>query len=140
MTRRALFISPYNAVTCGADGTVRLFSYAARRQLFSTVFAAPATFLAVAPLHVDRAGRAAVVGFDDGVVRVLRRCADSWKLIGCVKPHKQAVTAAAYSPSGRTLATASADATAGALSTTITRPTLISSSSSARLYDHSLSG
>jgi len=46
MTRRALFVSPYNAVTCGADGTVRLFSYAARRQLFSTVFAAPASFLA----------------------------------------------------------------------------------------------
>jgi len=76
----------------------------------------------------------------DGVVRVLRRCADSWKLIGCVKPHTAAVTAAAYSPSGATLATAAADATAGGFFRTITRPTLISSSSPARLHEHSLSG
>jgi|AntAceMinimDraft_5_1070358.scaffolds.fasta_scaffold100825_1 WD40 repeat protein len=65
----------------------------------------------MAPLHVDPSGRTALVGFADGVVRVVLRCADAWKLVDCIKPHRRAVTAAAYSPSGAALATASIDGT-----------------------------
>ena len=39
-------------------------------------------------LSSDVDSRHCIVGFDDGTVRVLKRCLDGWKLISAVKPHK----------------------------------------------------
>ena len=98
-----------HAVTIGADGTVRVFAYAERREVFQSRFSAPATALHRASLKIDESGRTFVVGFEDGVVRVVLRCADRWKLVGCVKPHNRRVTALGYNPKGDALATGSAD-------------------------------
>ncbi|KAG8464582.1 hypothetical protein KFE25_009950 [Diacronema lutheri] len=103
--------SPYDhfAVTAGADGTVRLWDYVAHRMLVKQGFAAAATRLALTPKSVDAEQRTVAVGFADGTVRVLQRCADSFKLVGAFKPHAAAVTVLAYSPSGHQFATAGAD-------------------------------
>ena len=55
------------------------------------------------------ASRRVAVGFGDGVVRVLLRCADEWKLAAVAKPHKAAVTGLAYTPDATMLVTASVD-------------------------------
>jgi hypothetical protein len=47
---------------------------------------------------VDPEYRTILVGFEDGVVRALRRYADSFKLIQVLKPHKTAVASIAISP------------------------------------------
>ena len=98
-----------HAVTVGQDGTVRVFAYVEKREVYAARFNAPATSLALAPARVDEESRVHVVGFDDGVVRVLLRCADRWKLLDCVKPHDERVTCALYAPKGAFLATGSHD-------------------------------
>ena len=98
-----------HAVTVGQDGTVRVFAYGEKREVYAARFNAPATSLALAPARVDEESRVHVVGFDDGVVRVLLRCADRWKLLDCVKPHDERVTCALYAPKGAFLATGSHD-------------------------------
>ena len=111
------FTTSDHAVTCGADGTVRCFDYVGKRELFSVKSCAPASTNSLLPSHVDRTGRCVIAGYDDGVVRVLRRCADGWRLVDCVKPHRDEVTTTAYSPNGRTLATGSVDGAVFFLST-----------------------
>lgn len=98
-----------HAVTVGQDGTVRVFAYVEKREVYAARFNAPATSLALAPARVDEESRVHVVGFDDGIVRVLLRCADRWKLLDCVKPHDERVTCALYAPKGAFLATGSHD-------------------------------
>ena len=98
-----------HAVTVGQDGTVRVFAYVEKREVYAARFNAPATSLALAPARVDEESRVHVVGFEDGVVRVLLRCADRWKLLDCVKPHNKRVTCALYAPKGAFLATGSHD-------------------------------
>ena len=90
-----------HVITAGEDGSVRVFAYAEKRQVFAARFDAPATALSLAPPAVDEEGRVAIVGFGDGVARALLRCADAWKLVDAVKPHVGAVTCAAYAPAAR---------------------------------------
>ena len=90
-----------HVITAGEDGSVRVFAYAEKREVFAARFDAPATALSLAPPAVDAEGRVAIVGFGDGTARALLRCADAWKLVDAVKPHVGAVTCAAYAPAGR---------------------------------------
>jgi WD40 repeat protein len=90
-----------HVVTAGEDGSVRVFAYAEKREVFAARFDAPATALSLAPPAVDEEGRVAIVGFGDGVARALLRCADAWKLVDAVKPHVGAVTCAAYAPAAK---------------------------------------
>ncbi|KAK3256942.1 hypothetical protein CYMTET_33952, partial [Cymbomonas tetramitiformis] len=98
-------------VTAGVDGTVRLWDYVATRMLYSRKFLTPCSVMCMVPEVVDPTGRQVAVGFEEGTVRILSRCADEWKLIVCLKPHKSAVTVLAFSPDGNILATASKDKT-----------------------------
>ena len=99
----ALEASPISdhVITAGEDGSVRVFAYAEKRELFAARFNAPATTMSCAPPAIDPERRVVVVGFGDGVARVLLRCADAWKLIDAVKPHNGAVTCAQYAPASR---------------------------------------
>mmetsp|Transcript_10653 Transcript_10653/g.18263 ORF Transcript_10653/g.18263 Transcript_10653/m.18263 type:complete len:781 (+) Transcript_10653:113-2455(+) len=99
------------AVTVGHDGTVRLWDYVATRLVYTRKFNSGGTCLCMVPYGLDPEGRQFAVGFEDGVVRVLARCADEWKLYGAFKPHKGAVTVIAYAPDLSMLATASNDET-----------------------------
>jgi hypothetical protein len=40
------------------------------------------------PVSVDAQQRTTVLGFDDGSIRLLGLCADGWRLLAAVKPHK----------------------------------------------------
>ena len=85
-------------ITAGDDGTVRVFDYVHKTETCARRFAGSATALQLAPTNVDESGRAAVVGFGDGVVRVLLLCRDGWKLTCVVKPHNGTVTCVQYAP------------------------------------------
>ena len=65
----------------------------------------------MAPAYVDGSQRTVIAGFDDGVVRILLRCSDGFKIVDCFKPHNKRVTVAKFSPDGSVLATGSADGT-----------------------------
>jgi hypothetical protein len=51
-------------------------------------FSSRATCMGMLPVSVDAQQRTAVLGFADGSVRLLRLCADGWRLLAAVKPHK----------------------------------------------------
>jgi hypothetical protein len=44
--------------------------------------------MAMLPMSADPQQRTAVLGFSDGSVRLLQLCADGWRLLAAVKPHK----------------------------------------------------
>ena len=100
-----------HAVTAGSDGTVRLWAYAEKREVYRHKFCAGCTFVQMAPAYVDGSQRTIVAGFDDGVVRILLRCSDGFKVIDCFKPHSKKVTVVRFSPDGNVLATGSSDGT-----------------------------
>ena len=87
-----------HAVTAGSDGTVRLWAYAEKREVYRHKFCAGCTFVQMAPAYVDGSQRTIVAGFDDGVVRILLRCSDGFKVIDCFKPHSKKVTVVRFSP------------------------------------------
>ena len=117
------------AATCGVDGTVRIWDFLTKNPLEMARFPRPAHCLQWANDHVDPAGHTVVVGFSDGVVRVLvrdprgdgARCdADrglggsfdgegSLRRAQTLKPHDGGVAGLAYSPNGKLLATIGKD-------------------------------
>eukprot|EP01012_Entosiphon_sulcatum_P026263 TRINITY_DN3167_c0_g1_i1.p1 TRINITY_DN3167_c0_g1~~TRINITY_DN3167_c0_g1_i1.p1 ORF type:complete len:1748 (+),score=500.61 TRINITY_DN3167_c0_g1_i1:141-5384(+) len=99
------------AITGGSDGTVRLFDYVAGREIFHSRFSAGTSCLYYFPLHLDPEGRTFVVGFANGVVRVLRRCADAFSLVAVMKPHTGEISSLTYSSDGAILVTCSKDQT-----------------------------
>ncbi|KAG7399994.1 Cilia- and flagella-associated protein 44 [Phytophthora boehmeriae] len=140
-TGRAMGIacSPYEhlAATCGEDGSVRAWDYASGTCLM-TIFPeqdiadeseqtsknecttlSAATTIAWVPssaaviTNAVPTSRQVVVGFDDGVMRVLLMDVDhrAWVRINVFKPHSKCVTCVAYSHSGISFVTASADGT-----------------------------
>lgn len=113
------------AATCGVDGTVRIWDFLTKQPLESGQFLRPARCIQWANDHVDPAGHTIVVGFSDGVVRVLVRDlgegqgAQTGDTIGdgmrqlrraqTLKPHDRGVVTVDYSPNGKLLATAGED-------------------------------
>ncbi len=65
--------------TAGDDGTVRCWDYVDRTILFTARHTQPATVLRWVPRALDGSGRCVVVGFADGVARVLLRAKSEWK-------------------------------------------------------------
>jgi WD40 repeat protein len=97
----------YTAVTAGQDGTVRAWDVLGGEQMYSRGFNAPVTSLLWAPASSDRECRTIIAGFGDGVLRVLRRFKDSFKLVTVLKPASTALVGLALSPDGGCIATAS---------------------------------
>ena len=103
----------HHMVTAGQDGSVRVYNYTQNttKSLFEVSFPTPATVISGVPKSVDPSGRIVVVGFEDGVVRVLLRCLDGFKILYVGKPHKDAVTAVCVSPDGTYCVTGARDKT-----------------------------
>lgn len=97
------------AVTAGQDHSLRCWDVLQGEQLYTRTFNAAATALLWAPASVDEEQRILLAGFEDGVVRVVKRYKDCFKLHHTFKPHTCAVTQLSVSPDGRMLATASDD-------------------------------
>ncbi|QDZ25480.1 hypothetical protein HOP50_17g80200 [Chloropicon primus] len=111
----------HHMVTAGEDGSVRVYNYTqdTTKSLFEISFPVPATALTGVPKSSDPSGRIVIVGFEDGVVRVLLRCLDGFKTLYVGKPHKDAVTSACVSPDGSYCVTGSKDKTLFFFSTKI---------------------
>jgi WD40 repeat protein len=107
----ALASSPLDhfAATSGADGTVRCWDYVDKKELFRTKYPCGASCMIWAPLNIDNSAKTIVVGFNNGVIRVLLRTPTTWKMLRVMKPHTARVNDIAYSPDGRYLASAGAD-------------------------------
>ncbi|KAL7678951.1 putative WD40/YVTN repeat-like-containing domain superfamily, WD40-repeat-containing [Plasmopara halstedii] len=124
--------SPYEhlAVTCGEDGSVRAWDYTSEPgRCIMVVFperfndyghtSVAASTIAWVPNSaailndVLPVSRQVVVGFDDGLVRVLLMDVDNyaWVLVNVFKPHSKRVTCVTFSHSGSAFATASTDGT-----------------------------
>jgi len=101
-------VGPFVA-TAGADGTVRLHNIDDKHTLYSHSFPQPCTCLQWAPPVVDQSATTVIVGFKDGVVRILQQLRDCWHLQHVIKPHTQSVTATAFSRDGKYLATCAPD-------------------------------
>ncbi|KAK9811670.1 hypothetical protein WJX72_008037 [[Myrmecia] bisecta] len=111
ITGLATLACSHQAVTIGADGSVRLHDYRSRKLLYKRTFNQAALCLCLVPASLDPSGRTLLVGFADGMLRCLLRCADDWKLAAACKPHKGAIRVVALSPDNKLLVTASEDST-----------------------------
>lgn len=103
--------SSYTAMTCGVDGTLRVWDIAKGEAICTKTFGSAARCMSWAPAAVDSERRTVLVGFDDGCVRVVKRFSQSLQLHYAFKPHNKPVTQLAVSPDGAMLATGSADGT-----------------------------
>ncbi|KAF0980688.1 hypothetical protein FDP41_013171 [Naegleria fowleri] len=111
------------AVTGGEDGTVRLFDYFwAKKEVYSSRFSSGVSKLIWNPPHVDLDGLTITVGFNDGSLRLLKRCEDCFCLMKVVKPHKKRINDFCYSNGSNWLATCSEDCTIFFLNSTTYEP------------------
>ncbi|XP_034144335.1 cilia- and flagella-associated protein 44 isoform X2 [Esox lucius] len=112
--------------TTALDRSVRIFDFLAKEELTTSWFKQGGTTLTWAPRLVNPSGGLVVVGFEDGVVRLLElynpqslrviaghsRDGDAeLRLKQAFKPHSAPVTAMAYERNGEILATGSMDCT-----------------------------
>jgi WD domain, G-beta repeat len=95
----------YNMITCGADGSVRCWDAAQKQLLAVRHFPAAATCLEWVTKTLF------LVGFSDGVTRLLRRTKAGIQLIQSFKPHSVAVKQICFAPDKTTLATCAQDNT-----------------------------
>ncbi|KAL0968428.1 hypothetical protein UPYG_G00266720 [Umbra pygmaea] len=112
--------------TTALDRSVRIFDFLAKKELTTSRFKQGGTTLTWAPSLVNPSGGLVVVGFDDGVVRLLELYnTESLRVVAgrshnedaelrlkqAFKPHNAPVTAIAYERNGEILATGSMDCT-----------------------------
>ncbi|XP_072821342.1 cilia- and flagella-associated protein 44 isoform X1 [Vicugna pacos] len=124
----ALAVSPltYLMATTGLDCSVRLYDFSSKTPLLQMKFKQGGTALIWVPRLVSYTGGQIIVGFEDGVVRILdlydpkgltifvgrKRILDAdIRLKKAFKPHTAPVTALAYDRDGEILATGSKDKT-----------------------------
>uniref|UniRef100_A0A8C1KAY5 Cilia- and flagella-associated protein 44 n=1 Tax=Cyprinus carpio TaxID=7962 RepID=A0A8C1KAY5_CYPCA len=118
--------SSHLMATTALDSSVRVFDFLSKKELTICRFKQGGTTLTWASDMVNTAGGLLVVGFDDGVVRLLElyntqslhmvagrtRSGDAeLRLRQALKPHNAPVTAIAYERTGKIMATGSTDST-----------------------------
>ncbi|XP_004436632.2 PREDICTED: cilia- and flagella-associated protein 44 [Ceratotherium simum simum] len=124
----ALAVSPltYLMATTALDCSIRIYDFASKTHLAQMKFKQGGTALAWVPQLVSYTGAQIIVGFEDGVVRILelydpkgltvfagrKKILDAdIRLKQVFKPHTARVTALAYERDGEILATGSKDQT-----------------------------
>lgn len=101
-------------VSCGVDGTIRVVDLKSSRRAASQLFNAPCSCMLWAPPEIDPQQRTLLVGFADGVVRVvaLEGSGDSINHVAlkhAFKPHSASVDAMRLTPSADRLVTTCKD-------------------------------
>lgn len=82
-------LSLFSSCQAGDDGSLKAIDYVDGVVNFSRKFNAALTRLVWLPKEYDAEQRTLVAGFADGVIRLLIRCSDGFKLISVLKPHKR---------------------------------------------------
>eukprot|EP00981_Chlorochromonas_danica_P000742 scaffold167_cov168-Ochromonas_danica.AAC.9 len=100
--------------TCGSDGVVRCIDYVYRKEIATRSFDCPATTLKWLDTSLDALASSFIVGFEDGIVRVLsigRALTGRLAILRRVafKPHNAALVDISFSESGRYVATSGKD-------------------------------
>ena len=110
--------SEHIVITCGSDGSVRCWDYHLGVLLFSEQYPVPARALKWVPLTVDPTARTVVVGFQDGIIRVLKLVEKSkgepyngFKRKMVFKPHNSPILDLSFSPNSPIFASTSGDGT-----------------------------
>ena len=106
--------------TVTSGGSLRAWSACDGARVATRDFDVAPSCLEWMPRSADRDQSGVVVGFEDGVLRVMRLAAAgageggalAWQREAVIKPHNAEVTCARYSPDGTLLATTAADSTA----------------------------
>lgn len=75
-------------MVCWRTLQVRLYEFKKDGEIFKRKFNGSCTVIMWLPLKVDPSGQSVVVGFRDGVIRVLTKTRNKWRLTLAVKPHK----------------------------------------------------
>ncbi|KAF5894355.1 cilia- and flagella-associated protein 44 [Clarias magur] len=106
--------------TTGLDGSVRVFDFLSNKEIAVSRYRQGGSSLTWCPRTVSDSEGLLVVGFEDGVVRLLELCPQRTQLVArstlsklhlkqAFKPHDASVTAISYKPNGQILATGSVD-------------------------------
>jgi len=100
--------------TAGKDGTVRCWDIASKKLLTTKTFSSSCSSLRWLPTTLDSTAKQILVGFGDGIVRLLMlgendECKATWARKMVFKPHNGAVTDMRFNDQGTLLATAGKD-------------------------------
>lgn len=81
-----------NCITVGSDGYVRLWDYVNNRKFYERRFPAEATVIEWLPFTKRNQARVVVVGFSNGILRMLLLKEDGFFLLKAMKVHSSPIT------------------------------------------------
>ncbi|KAJ9448631.1 hypothetical protein DIPPA_70151 [Diplonema papillatum] len=97
----------YVCATGGQDGTLRLWAFLNKKELYTESYSSGLTCLHWVPLKFDKSGSLLVVGFANGILRVVRRTQTAFELCCAWKPHTESIRAFAFNEDYTWVATVS---------------------------------
>lgn len=117
-----LATSPFSThvATLGEDGRLHIYDYKTKKLLFFKQYPAKGRAIIWLPISVDPSGVCIILGFDDGIIRLVVAdltletydpIEEYVKLIQVVKPHEQSITKLSINQSKTILVSGSEDST-----------------------------
>ena len=100
-----------NVFSSSLDGSLRVWDLLNSNIINNRKFNNPITSISSIPASLDSESSCVMLGFSDGVIRLIKRTKSKLALIGAWKPHTQAVRHIAFSMDNTRMATAGDDNT-----------------------------
>eukprot|EP01060_Flectonema_neradi_P013772 TRINITY_DN2049_c2_g1_i1.p1 TRINITY_DN2049_c2_g1~~TRINITY_DN2049_c2_g1_i1.p1 ORF type:complete len:1746 (+),score=479.29 TRINITY_DN2049_c2_g1_i1:57-5294(+) len=99
----------YCCATGGVDGTLRLWSFLHKKELYHSRYSSGFSTLHWVPLEHDKSGTLLVAGFSCGLIRVIKKTKTCFVLCSVWKPHTCRVTSVSFDEKYEWAATTSED-------------------------------
>ena len=105
-----------HVATLGEDGRLYIYDYVEKQMIFYHQFIAAGSDIIWLPVSVDPTGAVIILGFSDGVVRVISfnykvQSFEQFQLVQAVKCHCKPITKISINPKGSIFVSASEDST-----------------------------
>jgi cilia- and flagella-associated protein 44 len=105
-----------HVATLGEDGRLYVYDYIEKEMVFNHQFLANGSDLVWLPVSVDPTGSVMILGFTDGVIRVISfnykvQSLEQFQLVQAVKCHCKPITKISVNPKGSIFVSASEDST-----------------------------